>query len=335
MYQPLAIIAFVLFATLALAKDIAILLGETGVGKTSLVNFRIENAPGIEGHGLGSCTMQPQMYCVNENFCYMDTQGMFCTTGTDDKVIAADILQAARAEHAKGNRIVGIYLVHDGTFKKWQLRPQVHRLVMTFGTPVLESLVLVVNRDQAITQQARDEIISYIISSIGHLVAPETLKNRVVFIDTKGDQDKYLPALVGIPSLPLAPEALTITDTEIEKRANMVFESAGNIEIYTVTSQQTVYANVQRTVTLQEPFKHQCNCHEVCRKRIFGICIKRRTACDECSSTRDVSRFIMEQVPRVVTSTEQRQRKKYEHAVIRAQQEKALEEEMKQKIFIN
>lgn len=70
-----------------------ILVGKTGVGKTSLLNVIFEDEVGKVGHSSKSETKKSNYYCIKEKlnkeiifFCVIDTPGLYDTNGIDDDI---------------------------------------------------------------------------------------------------------------------------------------------------------------------------------------------------------------------------------------------------------
>jgi len=175
------------------AHNVVLLIGETGPGKSSMVNFIYGNITAIEGHTFDSETSDTHVFCHEKiNMCIIDTPGLFDNRGYSNE----DILHSIEAEVIRQSiiRIQSVLIMIDGTSTKIRVKHLVEGLISMFNESVLSSVVFVVNKKEKLNASKEKEIMNYIVDELGYIF-PNDLLKRIVFVDTKGSYSSYFPTL--------------------------------------------------------------------------------------------------------------------------------------------
>ena len=296
------------------AQPLYLVFGEAGVGKSAYVNWLAGTTLAKESH-LRSGTKEPAIYYVQQNGdsqAILDTPGLFDTDGITNN----DIIQLVKTHILKhraksgSDSISGIVFLINARLTRHRIGDAISALIQMLGRSALDSVVIGINMIESLDWSQKQAVAAYITQTVGKLgITPD----RVVPIDTKDSLNSYFPVLKN--RLQNVPAYKIEGINELVSRAEQYFkQELSKDENYHVTTQtlpdRVVYNTVIETVMADEAYNYECNCRRVCRRRILGSCIKRKTICDDCVGTRKVPRTVSNQVPETLYRTETNKRLK-------------------------
>jgi len=294
--------------TVSYCSQTVVVVGPTGAGKSSLINFLWNDGtkPAAEGETFDSETSRVNAYeIVNSfgEFTIFDTPGLLDTTGYSNEEITA-LIQSELLQKSHNSMIDGVVLLFDGTQTRFHLRLAIDSLIHIFGSNILQNIVIAFNKnDKFELDSQRTAIIDHVVGTLEPIykdfqINDKNIQSRVVFVDTKGDYQKYASALYNGMKNNFKADAIDIIDSdkklkdEIEKYYQLELKDDNNYNIRTEKVAHSVEKERTVMVDVATPYSYQCNAHKVCTKRIKFIvgskCISRKTVYDTCWGTKNV-----------------------------------------------
>ena len=287
---------------------IYLLLGETGVGKSSFVNMMNHGEEiAKEGSTYESQTERVTSYkTTNPHFRVIDTPGLYDTTGFTNEEINDLIRTTVISESI--DMINGVILIIDPTQQRIQFKQLFTSLLLLFDQNMLKNVFIIANKNNQIDSQRRDlvtdevlKIVSPIYKNYNVKFTQDNIKQNLIFLDTKDTNlnDMNLNGLINkfidnannnnnnnnnnnkcckVKSLEqISNEIQMYYDKELEDKNNY------KVIIDEIPISEKKIRKVEKDKVI--PYTEQCNCRKKC-KRFLGIKRSCKTVCDTCARTR-------------------------------------------------
>lgn len=279
-----------------------VLLGETGVGKSSLINMlRDGNEAAPVGHKYDAETIDSRIYntnisinCDDRNYKLqlMDTPGWLDSSGYTNEEIETLIGVTMFDNGIKD--ISGLLLVIDGSQTRVAIKQQFAAMEQIFDnqtmTDLLKNTIIVfTNRDHSwMTETSITNLKAYTNEQLS-IIAQENnislssinIDSKIVLVDSKTNVLKYKKLLID----------------NIEKNLRFTLNCNSSIDARPWSETQELLDDAmseykqelkQRTVRHQMVVKetYDCNCRKQCKRTLdfLGIkkCVKKYHVCDKC-----------------------------------------------------
>jgi GTPase Era involved in 16S rRNA processing len=134
-------------------QDIWLIVGETGQGKSSFVNYICSREVAPEGPGINSQTSEPKLYnAINSHLWLIDTPGLFDTRkDMKNDVVMTKIIQIVESKFEHNSHIDAIFLVWNPVMTmRLRLDEMIENLINSFGSSALKSLIIIVNKETTV-----------------------------------------------------------------------------------------------------------------------------------------------------------------------------------------
>ncbi|EFA80584.1 hypothetical protein PPL_06523 [Heterostelium album PN500] len=277
-------------------KNILVLVGETGSTKSSTGNFLISDDRFKVGYFIKFQTKTTQLECPSSQSipCILDTPGLLDTDGfTDNEIL--ELIKSKLLVEAPNNR-VKIALVLNGQYIRLRISTLLSSIMSIFGPKVLDSMIFLVNSCDSLEKNgiSKENFTDCIVSNIGHLYQNQkTLVDRIVYYDSHNSLEKYLQSILqSLESVsPISIDGLNELEIEAQSCLLKEIDNPSNWKVWTENHPLIVSKTVDKTVTIKVPYTQECNCRKICRKKIFGKCIRRKI-CETCVYLRDETKTV-------------------------------------------
>ena len=282
------------------ARPLYLVIGETGAGKSSFVNWLAGSEIAKEGHSYESETSRADTYTISQDgaeVLYIDTPGWLDTNGlTAEKIIKFIQIEILRhKEKLESNYIAGILIILDGTSTRIRIGENIEKMIRIFGESSLNSAMIVINKFASIPKAEIINVINSVTNRARSIKGANSI--QIGIADTKQPLKDYLPSLKEQMKhlAPFQIDGINELEQRVELYLKHELENEDNYEVITYSIPRVVVTPVVKTVSADEPYSFQCNCRSVCEFRLI-ICIDEIRVCDQCWATRKISKSITEQV---------------------------------------
>ncbi|KAL6059064.1 hypothetical protein QOT17_014475 [Balamuthia mandrillaris] len=303
-------------------KKLYPVVGGSGEGKSTTTNLLVGHQVAEESEGMDSCTKTTAVYPIQpftpasglpvlgEHTLIMDTPGFHDTNG----LTLEEITTLMRMELLKQEveRIQGVLLVVDGSKTRLNVLRNLDLTLQMLGPDVLPYVTVVISKaglpraggtSSEVLAVARKSFASaggnpekvvmvdlkslIVVGEAGNVHPVQAIAKALA----KGPQDGY--GLAGMEEL--ARREKDYLAQELASEANWVTTAEKVPRVVVTTKQTEVMVNV--------PYHYQCDCHKVCKVKVLGVCVDRKTVCGTCAGTRQEPRWVSEQVHETVYDT--------------------------------
>eukprot|EP01084_Bolivina_argentea_P129262 228316_1 len=313
----------ILLMVICNANHTILVVGPTGAGKSSFINFMLNKGTEVaeEGATFDAHTIITKAYTINNYTQIIDTPGLLDTRGYTTEEITQLIKSTLITQ--PNSSISGVILMFNGKDNKINLAMMINVIIQIFGDGMLSNVIIAYNFNDKINQPKRDMLSEWSVSTLTSIYdqfnVSTNLQQRILFIDTKGDYNKYTNIIDGGIRNSFIGDKINIIESDQSLKAEIETEYQKELkddDNYNVWTEEIAHPEKKKrtiTVNVKTPYSYKCGCEKWCSWDIGfarGDC---NTYCSTCNGVKDVPTKIIEEY--IDTWYEQKERRELKYDV--------------------
>jgi GTP-binding protein EngB required for normal cell division len=327
------LVVFLMILVNSISAKLFLLMGETGVGKSSFINWNIQKKLAEIGEDYSSMTQYVKKYnnsIGNDNFTLIDTPGIFDTAGLSNE----DILNLIQLELLKMETLdlSGVIVILDGKRIRQRIGEIASSVQQILGNECLiKSTIFMINKFNSLSELDKSEIKSHLQSELKKL----GVDNNLICIDTFDNLFDYWTEIrnkiFNFQGCPLnffknfSQKVKEYYDLELVDQNNYVTELKKILKTKEVEKTKTE----MKTESYPER-----DCRRVCTSHLLMFCLNKRWVCSTYYREKTVPYTIKWTVTETYEVEESKRRLKNELTFYENKAKQKLVDEMRNEIFI-